>query len=106
MFNVHTVKKVVLTFAVILVDSSGEDDIKVILSADDVEDGIRLTRSFVVHSVSTTVDSNEQLIGTTCDGDVGPVAGDDEMLLFTSAGSGELQAGGVDGLEVDSGGDE
>lgn len=106
MFNVHTVKQLVITFVKLLIGCSGESDDVTVAGASDVEDGVRLVCSFVVHGVVATVDGDEQLIGTTSDGDASAAAGDDEMLLFTSAGSSGLQAGGVDGSEGGLGGED
>jgi len=47
-------------------------------------------------SVSANVDGDEQLIGATCDSDVGSGLAD-EVLMFTSVDSTGLQVDGVDG---------
>jgi len=47
-------------------------------------------------------DGDEQLIGATCDSDVGSGLAD-EVLIFTSVDSSGLQVDGVDGLVVGPG---
>jgi len=70
-----------------------------------VEDSVRSARSIVGRRVSANIDGDEQLIGETCDSDVGSGVAD-ELLMFTSVDSSGLQLNGVDGLVVGPGGEE
>jgi len=95
---VHTVKQTELTFAALLIgDSLGDPTV---VAAGDV--GVE---AFVGRRVSANVDGDEQLIGETCDSDVGSGVAD-ELLMFTSVDSSGLQLKGVDGLVVGLGGEE